>query len=117
MEKLPIVFNIKEYTVKNDNFRHVVYTYQNSQLVVMSLLQGEDIGMEVHSVDQFLRIEKGTGKVNINGYSFNISDGFSIGVPAGASHNITNTGMDKMKLYTIYSPPNEPKNLTQPYKL
>ncbi len=99
------VENIEEKTLQNDYFREVLYTDPKSQLVVMSLLPNEDIGMEVHDVDQFLRIEKGEGKVILNGEEHLITDGFAIIVPAGTEHNIVNTSAtEKLKLYTIYSP-------------
>jgi mannose-6-phosphate isomerase-like protein (cupin superfamily) len=103
------VGNIEKKTQENENFREVLFTAPHSQLVVMSLLPGEEIGMEVHpNVDQFLRIESGTGKAILNGEESAISDGFAIVVPAGTNHNIINTGADKMKLYTVYSPANHP---------
>ncbi len=100
------VGNIEEITAQNKHFRQVLYTGQHSQLVVMSLLPGEEIGMEVHEiVDQFLRIESGSGKAILNGEEYAISDGFCVVVPAGAQHNIINTSTDvPMKLYTVYSP-------------
>lgn len=99
---------IEEITRQNENFREVLFTGPHSQLVVMNLLPNEEIGMEKHdNVDQFLRIEEGEGKVVINGEEHLISDGFAIVVPAGTEHNIINTSSDqKLKLYTIYSPPN-----------
>jgi mannose-6-phosphate isomerase-like protein (cupin superfamily) len=103
------VGNIEQKTQENENFREVLFTAPHSQLVVMSLLPGEEIGMEVHpNVDQFLRIESGTGKAILNGEESAISDGFAIVVPAGTNHNIINTGQGKMKLYTVYSPANHP---------
>ncbi len=100
------VTNIEKKTLQNDNFREVLFTGMHSQLVVMSLLPNEEIGMEVHeSVDQFLRIESGEGKVILNGEEHTIADGSAIVVPAGTEHNIINTSSDKkLKLYTIYSP-------------
>lgn len=100
------VKNIEQETLENNNFRKVLFTAKNSQLVVMNIKTGEDIGEEVHSVDQFLRIEQGSGKTILNGVETTISDGFAILVPAGVKHNIINTGETEMKLYTIYSPPN-----------
>lgn len=101
------VDNIEKLSSENENFRKVLYTAKNSQLVVMSLLPGEEIGMEVHQLDQFLRIEKGTGKAILDGVEHEIGDGFAVIVPAGTNHNIINTSQaEKMKLYTVYSPPN-----------
>ncbi|HEV7449502.1 MAG TPA: cupin domain-containing protein [Candidatus Paceibacterota bacterium] len=101
------ITNIEEETKKNEDFRHVLYTTHQSQLVLMSIPTGEEIGMEVHGVDQFLRIEAGEGKAILDGIEHKVSDGFSITVPAGTKHNIVNTSSDKpLKLYTVYSPPN-----------
>lgn len=100
------VSNIEEKSLQNDYFREVLYTAQHSQLVAMSLNPNEEIGMEVHEiVDQFIRVEQGTGKAILNGEEQMISDGFAIVVPAGTQHNIINTSSEKkLKLYTIYSP-------------
>ncbi len=104
------VGNIEDLAESNQNFRQVVFTASHSQLVVMSLAPGEDIGEEVHpNVDQFFRIEEGEGKVVIDGHENPIYEGFAVVVPAGARHNVINTSVDKpLKLYTIYSPPNHP---------
>ena len=101
------VKNIEEATLENDNFRKVLYTGTYGQVVLMSLLPKEEIGMEVHEhTDQFFRFERGEGKVVISGEEFHISDGFAVVVPAGAQHNVINTSDDKdLKLYTIYMPP------------
>ncbi|MGB7957442.1 MAG: cupin domain-containing protein [Minisyncoccia bacterium] len=100
------VDNIEQLTKENGNFRKVLYTARYSQLVLMSLLPMEEIGEEVHGLDQFLRIESGTGKAVLDGVEHVISDGFAIVVPAGTRHNIINTSAtDPMKLYTVYSPP------------
>ncbi len=99
------VSHIEKQALENDNFREVLYTDKNCQLVLMSLLAGEEIGEEVHDVDQFLRIEKGQGKAILNGVSHDLADGSGIIVPAGTKHNVINTGTDSMKLYTIYTPP------------
>ena len=100
------VLNIEEKTQANENFRQVLVTGPHSQLVVMSLLPNEDIGMEVHdTVDQFLRIESGEGKAILDGQEFELKDGSAVVVPAGTQHNVVNSSaQNKMKLYTIYSP-------------
>lgn len=105
------VGNIEEETKKNKNFRKVINTAANSQLVLMTLQPGEDIGAEVHEEhDQFFRIEEGEGKAVINGKEFNVEDDWAVVVPAGADHNVINTSKTKvMKLYTIYSPPEHPE--------
>ena len=99
------VSNIETLSLANDNFRKVLYTDKNSQLVLMSLLPGEEIGEEVHDVDQFLRVEKGNGKAILDGDSHDISDGSVIIVPAGVKHNVLNSNSGPMKLYTLYMPP------------
>lgn len=101
------ITNIEKASLENENFRKVLYTAKNSQLVVMSLKPGEDIGEEVHQLDQFIRCEAGEGKAILDGVEHAIRDGFAVVVPAGALHNIVNVSSDKpMKLYTVYSPPN-----------
>lgn len=100
------VGNIETMTLVNKNFRSVLYTSKFSQLVVMTLQPGEEIGDEIHDVDQFFRFEKGQGKVIIDGVTHDISDGFAVVVPASAKHNIINTSMDSpLFLYTLYCPP------------
>lgn len=99
------ITNIEKLALGNDNFRTVLYTDKNSQLVLMSLLKGEDIGEETHDVDQFFRVEKGTGKAILSGVSHDIADGSVIVIPAGTKHNIVNSGRTDMKLYTLYMPP------------
>ncbi|MHB9019777.1 MAG: cupin domain-containing protein [Minisyncoccota bacterium] len=98
--------NIEKDTLENNNFRKVLYTGKHSQLVLMSLLPKEEIGMEVHTDnDQFFRFEKGQGKCIIDGNEYALTDGSCIVVPAGAQHNIINTSeSEPLKLYTIYSP-------------
>ncbi len=98
--------NIEAETRKNTDFRRVLYTAKHSQLVLMSLKPGEEIGMEVHDhLDQFFRFEEGEGKVIINDHEHKVQDGSAAIVPAGAMHNVVNTGKKALKLYTIYSPP------------
>ena len=99
--------NIEQLTVENQNFRKVLYTASHLQLVLMSLNVGEDIGMETHpDNDQFFRIESGEGKCIIDATDYDIKEGDAIVVPAGAKHNIINTGTTALKLYTLYGPPN-----------
>jgi len=100
------VQNIEGLAVKNDKFRQVLYTAKNSQLVLMSLKPQEDIGAEIHKVDQFFRVEEGSGEAVLNGARTPIQAGFAVLVPAGVNHNIVNTGTVSLKLYTLYAPPN-----------
>ena len=98
--------NIEKEVLENGSFRKVLYTGKHSQLVLMSLLPNEEIGMEVHpDNDQFFRFEKGRGKCIIDGNEYELADGSAIVVPAGAQHNIINiSDTEDLKLYTIYSP-------------
>ena len=98
--------NIEKLTLENDSFRKVLYTGHHSQLVLMALKPGEEIGMEVHTEnDQFFRFEKGEGKVIIDGNEYTVADGDAVIVPTGAQHNVINTSStDPLNLYTIYSP-------------
>ena len=98
--------NIEDISIKNEEFRQVLYTAENIQLVVMSLKPKEEIGMEIHELDQFFRVEEGTGEALLEGIRTNISAGFAVLVPAGTNHNIINTGSVPLKLYTLYAPPN-----------
>ena len=100
------VQNIEDLTVDNEDFRRVLYTATNCQLVVMALKPGEEIGMEVHKLDQFFRVEEGVGAAVLNGDRTEIRAGFAVLVPAGTNHNIVNTGTMPLKLYTLYAPPN-----------
>ena len=100
------IANIEKLSLENDYFRKVLYTDKNSQLVLMSLLPKEEIGEEVHDVDQFLRVEKGSGKAVLNDIPSDIADGSVIVVPAGTKHNVVNLSpSNPMKLYTLYMPP------------
>ena len=100
------VKDIEALAVKNEDFRQVLYTAKNCQLVIMALKPQEDIGIEVHKLDQFFRVEEGTGEAILDGVHTKIKAGFAVLVPAGANHNIINTGSVPLKLYTLYSPPN-----------
>ena len=100
------VQDIEDLAVKNDEFRRVLYTAKHCQLVVMALKPKEEIGAEVHTLDQFFRVEAGTGEAILDGVRTAIRAGFAVVVPAGANHNIINTGSVPLKLYTLYAPPN-----------
>ena len=100
------VDDIEELTESNKDFRRVLYTGKHLQLVLMSLKAGEEIGEEVHAGhDQFFRVEKGRGDVVIDGKTSSVKSGFAMIVPAGAKHNVINTGDKLMRLYTLYAPP------------
>jgi mannose-6-phosphate isomerase-like protein (cupin superfamily) len=103
------VDDIEKLTEENTDFRRVLYTGKNMQLVLMSLKQGEEIGEEVH--DQFFRVEQGKGEVLIDGKRHAVEADDAIIVPAGARHNVVNTGDKPLQLYTLYAPP-EHKNGT-----
>jgi mannose-6-phosphate isomerase-like protein (cupin superfamily) len=100
------VKDIESLAVRNTDFRQVLYTAKHCQLVVMALKPKEEIGSEVHKLDQFFRVEEGSGEAVLDGVRTAIRAGFAIVVPAGATHNIINTGNAPLKLYTLYSPPN-----------
>jgi len=100
------VKDIESIAVKNEEFRRVLYTAKHCQLVVMALKPKEEIGAETHTLDQFFRVEEGTGEAILDGARSAIQAGSAIVVPAGAKHNIINTGSVPLKLYTIYAPPN-----------
>jgi mannose-6-phosphate isomerase-like protein (cupin superfamily) len=100
------VDDIEERTEENSDFRRVLYTGKQIQLVLMALKPGEEIGEEVHDDrDQFFRVEKGKGEVLIDGKRTKIESDMAIIVPAGARHNVRNTGDEPLKLYTLYAPP------------
>ena len=100
------VQDIEGLAVENGDFRRVLYTAKHCQLVVMALKPKEEIGMEVHKLDQFFRVEEGSGEAILDGVRTAIRAGFAVVVPAGTNHNVINTGSAPLKLYTIYSPPN-----------
>ena len=99
------ITNLEEATINNDTFRKVLFTAEHSQLVLMSLKPGEDIGAETHGLDQFIRVESGRGIARLNGVEYPLEDGTAVVIPAGTEHNILNSGHESLKLYTIYSPP------------
>ena len=110
--------NIEQKTLENSSFRKVLYTGKHLQLVVMSIDPGEDIGKEVHdTIDQFIRIESGSGIAYINGIETSLADDDAVVIPAGAEHNITNTGDTIMKLHSIYGEPEHKDGVDQETKV
>ena len=100
------VQDIEGLATQNDEFRKVLYTAKSCQLVLMALKPREEIGAEVHGLDQFFRVEQGSGQAILDGVATPIRAGFAVLVPAGARHKIGNTGTEPLKLYTLYAPPN-----------
>lgn len=101
--------NIEQQTLENQDFRRVLFTGKNSQLVLMNIQPSDEIGEEIHEEhDQFLRVEAGKAKFIVNDEESFGEDGFAVVVPAGAKHNVINVGEDELKLYTIYSPAEHP---------
>lgn len=104
------VTDIEADTIANEDFRRVLFTGPNTQLVLMTLRPGEDIGLETHDGhDQFIRIEAGQGYVQLDGQRSDLRDGSAVVIPAGVEHNVVNTSADdSLRLYTLYSPPEHP---------
>ena len=111
------VDDIEELTERNTDFRRVLYTAKNMQLVLMALQPGEEIGEEVHEDgDQFFRVEEGKGEIWVDGVVSEIKSDIAMIVPAGARHNIRNTGDKPLKLYTLYGPPEHIDGVVHPTK-
>jgi len=109
--------DIEQQTTSNLDFRRVLYTGNHLQLVLMTLQAGEEIGAEVHEDrDQFFRFEEGRGQVDIDDNTYDVVDGSGVIVPAGARHNVRNTGDDPLKLYTLYGPPEHKDGIVQSTK-
>ncbi|MGH3110344.1 MAG: cupin domain-containing protein [Gaiellaceae bacterium] len=111
------VGDIEKATIENTTFRTVLFTGEHTQLTVMRLAPGEDIGREAHhDRDQFLRIEQGQARVELGtsedsiDETHDVEDDWALVVPAGVWHNVVNTGSDEVKLYSLYSPPEHPPN-------
>ena len=103
------LIDIEEATKRNENFREVLFTAPHSQLVLMTLKPGEEIGTETHRLDQFIRVEAGQGRSILNGEEHDLHDGSAVVIPSGTEHNIINTSENTpLKLYTIYAPPQHP---------
>jgi mannose-6-phosphate isomerase-like protein (cupin superfamily) len=100
------IANIEDATTKNSDYRRVLFTAKHTQLVLMNLKPGEEIGEEVHELDQFIRFEAGEGSVILDGKTHRVSDGFAVVIPAGTRHNVVNHSKTAdLKLYSLYSPP------------
>lgn len=111
------IANIEKITTENTDYRHVLYTGAHSQLVVMSLEPGVEIGEEIHQLDQFIRIETGTAKVILNGTEeYVLEADWCVIIPAGTKHNVINEGVTPVKLYSVYSPAEHKDGLVQPTK-
>jgi mannose-6-phosphate isomerase-like protein (cupin superfamily) len=109
--------DIEQQTTGNSDFRRVLYTGHHLQLVLMTLQPGDEIGAEVHEDrDQFFRFEEGRGQVDIDDNTYDVVDGSGVIVPAGARHNVRNTGDDPLKLYTLYGPPEHKDGVVQSTK-
>lgn len=110
------VNNIEKITLENTDYRRVLYTAKNSQLVVMNIQPGDAIGEETHHLDQFIRLEQGSGTAILDGIEHEIKDDYAIVIPAGTKHNVINTGTQEMKLYSVYSPPEHKDGTIHPTK-
>lgn len=110
--------NLEKVTIENPDYRRVIYTARYSQLVLMNIKKGEEIGNEIHGLDQFIRIEQGQAKVILNNgeTTYDLQDGWAIVIPAGTYHHVLNTGEGDLKLYTLYSPPDHLKDTLQQKK-
>jgi mannose-6-phosphate isomerase-like protein (cupin superfamily) len=110
--------NIEEKTLVGNNFREVLYTTKRSQLVIMTLQAGEEIGMEHHEGhDQFIRVEQGEGVAILDGEKHALADGVAVVIPAGTEHNVINTSStEPLRLYTLYTPPEHPDGIVHATK-
>ena len=110
------LLNIEKETIANTDYRRVLYTSRYSQLVLMCLKPGEEIGEEVHELDQFIRVEQGRGEVILNGSAQPLPADWAVVIPEGVRHNVRNVGEDDLKLYSIYSPPEHKDGTVHPTK-
>lgn len=110
------IANIEKATLENTDYRRVLYTAKNSQLVLMNIAPGDEIGEETHHLDQFIRIEQGQARVTLDGVDHDVQDEFAIVIPAGTKHNVVNTGTEELKLYTVYSPPEHKDGIVEKTK-
>lgn len=112
------VTNIERDTLENEDYRRVLFTGPNLQLVLMTLQPGEEIGLETHDEhDQFIRIEAGSGVARLDDEEHELADGVTVVIPAGVRHNVVNTSKSEpLRLYTIYTPPEHPDGTVHPTK-
>jgi mannose-6-phosphate isomerase-like protein (cupin superfamily) len=110
------VTNIEKETLENENYRKVLYTGKSSQLVLMTIQPGDEIGMEVHDLDQFIRLEAGKATVILDGVEHEVEDDWAVVIPQGTEHNVINTGDEPVRLYSIYSPPEHKDGTLHPTK-
>ena len=110
------VVNLELETIKNTDYRRVLYTAEHIQLVLMCLLPGEEIGEEVHELDQFIRIDEGVATVVLNGEEQELQDGYAVVIPAGVKHNVINKSEEPIKLYSLYGPPEHKDGLIEKSK-
>ena len=110
------ITNIEQDTLENTDYRRVLYTAKNSQLVLMSIEPGDEIGEEVHELDQFIRLEAGTASVILNGETHSVPADSAVIIPAGVTHNVNNTGEETLKLYSVYAPPEHKDKTVHPTK-
>ncbi len=99
------IVDIEKVTEENTDYRRVIFTAKNIQLVLMNLQPGEEIGEETHHLDQFIRVEEGDATVYLNGEAYPLEDDHAVIIPAGVKHNVVNTGDEELKLYSLYAPP------------
>jgi mannose-6-phosphate isomerase-like protein (cupin superfamily) len=99
------VLNIEKETLDNEDYRRVLYTSKDSQLVLMTIQPGDEIGAEVHELGQFIRIESGKAKAVLDGVEHEMAEDWAVVIPAGCEHNIINIGDTPLRLYSVYSPP------------
>lgn len=110
------ITNLEQETITNNDYRRVLFTTHRTQLVLMNILPGEEIGEEVHGLDQFIRIEQGSAEVVLDGESQALPADWAVIIPAGVRHNVINTGTEPLKLYTLYTPPEHRYDVVQPIK-
>lgn len=110
------ILNIEKETLKNEDYRRVLYTTKKSQLVLMNIAAGDEIGEETHDLDQFIRIEAGDAEVIMDDIVHEVSADHAFIVPAGMKHNVINTGEVDLKLYTLYAPPEHKDGLIEKTK-